>query len=107
LEDIFGTSVSVKLDPFHSVQRCTRVIKKKDMTLVRRRDFAKAVSRVLRSSEDKGDKKRELPTANPAEISRNISSLLSDEQWKDVIPPTAVKELKKLQQKHAEKGCLR
>jgi hypothetical protein len=80
LEEIFGKSIKVRLDPFHAIQRCTKVIKKKDMAFACRRDFAIQVSKVLRSSEDRDGKKRQLQTADPAEISQNISSLLSDDK---------------------------
>jgi hypothetical protein len=52
LQDVFGTHVEIKLDPFHSIQRVTMAVKKKDMNISDRRAFFVDVRNVIRKPED-------------------------------------------------------
>ena len=104
--------VSVKLDPFHAIQRVTTKIPKKggDGPLRRlRTQIVHDFKFILRDPTDVGPK-RNKPTPSEDVIEKNIQNFLR--KWKDVrhddtqlIPQCAINEIDKLLV-HVRKGCL-
>ena len=104
--------VSVKLDPFHAIQRVTSKIPKKGGDGPLRRLRAQIVHDfkfILRDPTDVGPK-RSKPTPPEDVIEKNVQNFLR--KWKDVrhddiqlIPQCAIDEIDKLLV-HVRKGCL-
>ena len=107
LQSVFGNDTSVKLDPFHAIQRFTSKIPRK---WGRGSALRKLRSRlIIRDPTDQG-KTRKKPTPCKDTIEKNIKTFL--EQWKDVdyervqlVPQCALDEIDKLLL-HVRNGCL-
>ena len=106
-------SASVKLDPFHAIQRVTKEIPKRKGTTERmrllRREMLNSLRLIIRKPGDNGEERTEA-TASPQVIEQNIESFQF--QWKTVtcdgkplLPDTAVKGLDNLMA-HVKNGCL-
>jgi hypothetical protein len=81
LEEYCGEGISVKLDPFHAVQRVMRTVKMGDLPKPQRLQFIRDLRMVLRQEKDvSGGLKRQFPTTSAAKIIENIDRLL--EEWK-------------------------
>ena len=111
LNSVFD-GVSVKLDPFHAIQRVTSKIPKKRGNSPFERLRAQMVrdfKLILRHPSDIG-KQRTKPTPSELVIEKNIQNFLT--QWKSVeyeganlLPQCAIHEIDKLLV-HVRKGCL-
>lgn len=108
LKDLFGSSIAVKLDLFHAVQRLTSTIDKRHRY---HRAFCKHLRGIFRQTGDK-ERDRLKPTATPEDIERNIGSVIKSwESIESVLHGTsllnanfrnAVENLLR----HVRKGCL-
>lgn len=105
LQDYFGPDVQVKLDLFHAVARIMRELPKKKISRMSKTKFTHELRLCFRNSNDTDPTNRKLPTASPTEITRKLEALKV--RWDSVLPPLAKKEITNLQQRHAQRGCLR
>ena len=105
IQGLFGEDVKVKLDLFHAISRIMREIPKKKMSRQSKAMFAEQLRLCFRRNGDTHPSKREQPTASSNDINKKLDNL--NTQWKSTLPPKAVKEIKNLQELHAQQGCLR
>ena len=111
LNSVFD-GVSIKLDPFHAIQRVVTKIPKKGGSgplQKLRTQMLHDFKLILRDPTDRG-MKRSKPTPSASIIEKNIDNFLI--QWKSVeyegtkvIPQSAINEIEKLLV-HVRKGCL-
>ena len=78
LKRTFGTSLKVKLDLFHAVQRITRTLSKKNK---HHQALLREFKLVFRSAGDVGER-RSLPTPSAQEMEKNLDKFL--ERWEHI-----------------------
>ena len=105
LQGIFGEDVKVKLDLFHATSRVMREIPKKKMSRKSKAMFSGQLRLCFRGSGDTNPSKREQLTASSKDINKKLENLYT--QWKSTLPSKALKEIRNLQELHAQQGCLR
>ena len=100
---IFGPETPIKLDIFHALARVTSEVKKRTISIKHRRLFNQQLKMAVRRRGDKGPQRTQA-TASQKYISECLETL--KQQWKDIIPESAVKAIDNLLV-HSKKGCMR